>query len=135
MSECIFCKIVNNEMPSVKLYEDENFVAIFDKFPTVKGHILVMPKKHEANIFEASDKTINLIMPIIQRICLALKKMGYSEINLLQNNGEVAGQTVKHLHFHIIPRTTDDNVKICFDSKMAEDADLSSLKNEILKYM
>ncbi len=135
MSDCIFCRIVNNEMPSVKLYEDENFIAIFDKFPTAKGHILVMPKKHEENIFEASNSTISMILPIIQKICLALKKMGFSEINVLQNNGVVAGQTVMHLHFHIIPRAVDDNVNISFNSNMAEDSELLELKEEILKYI
>ncbi len=135
MSDCIFCKIVNDEIPNVKLYEDENFIAILDKFPTAKGHILVMPKKHEENIFEASELTVSLILPVIQKICLALKKMGFSEINIIQNNGEVAGQTVMHLHFHIIPRNIDDNVKIAFNSQMAEDAELNILKDEILKYM
>ncbi len=135
MSECIFCKIINNEIPSVKIYEDESFIAILDKFPTAKAHILVMPKKHEENIFEASEETTKNIFPVVQKIAIALKKMGYGEINILQNNGEIAGQTVMHLHIHLIPREENDNVKILFDSKMCEDFVLEEIKNKINKYL
>ncbi len=134
-NDCIFCKIINKEIPSTTIYEDESFIAILDKFPTANAHILVIPKVHQANIFEADENVLKNILVVAKKLCEALEKMGYSNINLLQNNGEVAGQTVHHLHLHLIPREENDRVVIKFDSKMEEDENLNKIKSEILKYM
>ncbi len=134
-NDCIFCKIINKEIPSVTIYEDDSFIAILDKFPTAYGHVLVMPKEHQENIFEASEETLKNILVVAKKILDAFKKMGIENVNLLQNNGEVAGQTVNHLHLHLIPRTSDDNVEIIFDSKMKDDSDLLNIKELITKNM
>ncbi len=133
--DCIFCNIANKSMNAVILYEDSDFVAFLDKFPTAFGHVLIIPKVHQANIFEADDNMLAKILIIAKKICNALKELGYEDINILQNNGVNAGQSVFHYHIHIIPRKSDDNVKIEFDSKMQEDEVLNNIKNEILKFM
>lgn len=136
MSEnCIFCKIINKEIPSVIVYEDDNFVAILDKFPTAKAHVLVIPKIHEENIFTASDITTKNILFVAKKICLALNNMGYNNINLLQNNGEIAGQTINHFHLHLVPREENDKVTIEFNSEMEDDDKLAEIKDEIVKCM
>ena len=91
MSECIFCKIANGEIPSAALFEDENFRVILDLGPASKGHALILPKAHYADIYEV------------------LKCDGF---NIVQNNGEIAGQTVFHFHMHLIPRYEGDNVAL-----------------------
>lgn len=133
--KCIFCDIINKKIGSVTVYEDDSFIAILDKFPTAKGHILIIPKKHHKDIFDAPNETLENALIIAKNICIALKKLGYDNINLLQNNGEVAGQSVFHFHLHIIPRKKDDNVTIEFNSQMEEDEVLLKLKDEILKFM
>lgn len=133
--KCIFCDIVSKKIDSVTLYDDDNFIAILDKFPTAKGHILVIPKNHHKDIFDAPKETVDNALFVAKKICLALKQLGYDNINLLQNNGEIAGQSVFHFHLHIIPRAENDNVTISFNSQMEEDENLLKLKNEILKFM
>ncbi len=134
-NNCIFCNIANKSMNAVILYEDSKFVAILDKFPTAYGHVLIIPKVHQPNIFDADDDMLSDILIVAKKICNALKKLGYEDINILQNNGAIAGQSVFHYHMHIIPRKSDDNVKIEFDSQMQEDEDLINIKIEILKFM
>lgn len=133
--KCIFCDIINKKIGSITVYEDNDFIAILDKFPTAEGHILVIPKSHHKDIFDAPAKTVENALVIAQKICKALKSMGYDNINLLQNNGEIAGQSVFHFHLHIIPRKENDNVKIEFNSKMEEDEKLLNMKNDILKFI
>lgn len=103
--DCIFCKIAAGEIPSNTLYEDDLFRVILDLNPASKGHALVIPKDHYANIFELDEqvagKAIQVAKKVGTRMVDILKADG---LNLLQNNGEVAGQTVFHFHMHIIPR-------------------------------
>ena len=105
MSDCIFCKIANGEIPSATLYEDEDFRVILDLGPASKGHALILPKAHAANIYEISDdmaaKAMILAKKMATKMTEALKCDGF---NIVQNNGEPAGQTVFHFHVHIIPR-------------------------------
>jgi len=128
---CVFCEIVNGNIPSKKIYEDEDVLAILDISQTTYGHTLVMPKKHYENIFECPkdilDKVINITQDLAIRISNNLNANG---INILQNNGEVAGQTVKHLHFHIIPRYKEtDSIKLEFkENKFDLDEVLNKIK-------
>ena len=105
MSDCIFCKIANGEIPSATLYEDEDFRVILDLGPASKGHALILPKAHAANIYEISDdmaaKAMILAKKMATKMTEALKCDGF---NIVQNNGEPAGQTVFHFHMHLIPR-------------------------------
>lgn len=111
MSDCIFCKIANGEIPSATLYEDEDFRVILDLGPASKGHALILPKAHAANIYEISDdmaaKAMILAKKMATKMTEALKCDGF---NIVQNNGEPAGQTVFHFHMHLIPRYKNDNV-------------------------
>lgn len=113
MSDCIFCKIANGEIPSATVYEDNDFRAIMDIAPASRGHIIILPKQHAANVFELSEELASKIYVVAQKIAKVVKEeVECDGINILQNNGEVAGQTVFHLHMHVIPRFTDDGIQI-----------------------
>ncbi len=111
---CIFCKLANGDIPTNAIYEDEEFKVIMDANPATKGHALVLPKEHYANIYEIEPevlaKAIQVGQKVIKHVTPILQCDGY---NLLQNNGEVAGQTVFHFHMHLIPRYQDaDNTNM-----------------------
>lgn len=102
---CIFCKIANGEIPSATIYEDENFRVILDLGPASKGHALILPKEHFKDLCEADPAVTEKILPLAGRIGKAMKEqLGAAGFNVVQNNGECAGQTVFHLHVHVIPR-------------------------------
>lgn len=111
--DCIFCKIANGEIPAKTLYEDEDFRAILDLGPATKGHALILPKEHAANLFELSDEIASKVLPLAKRLATQMQeKLGFAGCNLVQNNGELAGQTVMHFHLHVIPRYAQDQQKI-----------------------
>ena len=130
MSDCTFCKIANGEIPSATLYEDEDFRVILDLVPASKGHALILPKAHAANIYEISDdmaaKAMILAKKMATKMTEALKCDGF---NIVQNNGEPAGQTVFHFHMHLIPRYEGDQVGITWKPGTLTD----EVKNEILE--
>ena len=130
MSDCIFCKIANGEIQSATLYEDEDFRVILDLGPASKGHALILPKAHAANIYEISDdmaaKAMILAKKMATKMTEALKCDGF---NIVQNNGEPAGQTVFHFHMHLIPRYKGDQVGITWKPGTLTD----EVKNEILE--
>lgn len=113
MKECIFCKIAKGEIPSATLYEDEEFRVILDLGPANKGHALVLPKAHYENLYDLPDEMAAHAMILAKKMATKMKGIlncdGY---NLVQNNGEAAGQTVFHFHMHLIPRYTDDHAGI-----------------------
>jgi histidine triad (HIT) family protein len=132
MENCIFCKIIAGEIPSTTVYEDEDFKAILDVNPAAEGHVIILPKKHAANIFELDDEDAAKILPVAKKIATALKKTYQCDgVNILQNNGEAAGQTVFHLHVHVIPRYAGDTVNIGW--KPGETPDLERIAGEIKK--
>ena len=106
---CIFCKLANGQIPTNSIYEDDDFNVILDASPATKGHALILPKEHYANIFEIDEEILGKAAKLAKKIMIKekdnLKCDGY---NLLQNNGEVAGQTVFHFHMHLIPRYESD---------------------------
>lgn len=132
MSNCIFCKIANGEIPSATLYEDEDFRVILDLGPASKGHALILPKAHAANIYEISDemaaKAMILAKKMATKLTDVLKCDGF---NIVQNNGEPAGQTVFHFHMHLIPRYEGDHVGIAWEPGTLTD----EVKEEILEKM
>ena len=131
-SNCIFCKIANGEIPSKTLYEDERFRVILDISPASKGHAIILAKNHAANIYELPDEDAAAIYVVAKKIAIAMKKvLGCDGVNILQNNEEVAGQTVFHLHMHVIPRYVDDNVVIKWTNGQETDV----LSDEILKQL
>lgn len=133
MSNCIFCKIANGEIPSATLYEDEDFRVILDLGPASKGHALILPKAHAANIYEISDdmaaKAMILAKKMATKMTEALKCDGF---NIVQNNGEPAGQTVFHFHMHLIPRYKGDGQRIGWVPKEPSQEELEAIKEQIL---
>ncbi len=108
---CVFCKIVNGEIPSYKLYENGFVTCILDISQATKGHCLIIPKKHFDNVFDLSEDYAEEIMKAAVIISNMLKeKLGVSNINLLNNSGKLAGQTVMHFHMHVLPRYVDDEI-------------------------
>lgn len=108
-NNCIFCKILADEIPSTIVYEDEDCRAILDVNPAARGHVIILPKKHAANIFELPDEGTAKIFVVAKKIATAVKKTYQCDgVNILQNNGEAAGQTIFHLHVHVIPRFEGD---------------------------
>src|SRR5688572_26568847 len=102
MDNCIFCKIIKGDIPSSVLYEDEDFKVILDISPAAKGHAIILPKKHITNIFELEDDIAGKVLIVAKKVATALQnELGCDGVNLLQNNGEAAGQSVFHIHFHL----------------------------------
>ena len=113
MNDCIFCKIANGEIPAATIYEDDEFRVILDLGPAIKGHALILPKEHAANIYELPDELAAKAMILAKKMATKMtEKLGCDGFNIVQNNGEVAGQTVFHFHMHLIPRYADDGVKL-----------------------
>lgn len=130
---CIFCKIIAGEIPSTAVYEDEDFRAILDVNPAARGHVIILPKKHAADIYELPEEDAAKIFVVAKKIAAAIKKTYSCDgVNILQNNGEAAGQTVFHLHVHVIPRFTADTDHINIGWKPEDTpADLADIADEI----
>lgn len=126
MDNCIFCKILAGEIPSTTVYEDDDFKAILDVNPAARGHVIILPKKHAANIYELPDEDASKVMVVAKKIATAVRDAFHCDgVNILQNNGEAAGQTVFHLHVHVIPRFDGDTVNIGWKpGDMPEDMDV-----------
>ena len=104
-NNCIFCAIADGEIPSFKVYEDECVVAYLDINPCSEGHTLVVPREHSECLLDTPDATISAVMARVRKVAAHLKEaLPCDGFNIVQNNGEAAGQTVRHLHFHIVPR-------------------------------
>lgn len=111
MSDCIFCKIVEGEIPSYKIYEDDYVYAFLDIACDTYGHTLVIPKKHCENVMDCDSVSLAHILPAIQKIANHyVQDCGFSGVNILNASGESAQQSVFHLHFHVIPRKEGDGV-------------------------
>ena len=129
---CIFCKLANGEITTATLYEDDDFRVILDAGPAAKGHALILPKEHYANLYELDDEVAAKVLPLAKKMITKLTDiLGCDGYNLVQNNGEAAGQTVFHFHLHMIPRYKDDGVGLTW--KMGELTEED--KNDILSRM
>ncbi len=107
--DCIFCKLVRGDIPSGKVYEDDDTFAFLDSFPTAKGHVLVVPKEHYENIYSFPAETAARVMITVQKLAVAVKNsMDADGVNIVMNNESAAGQIIWHGHIHIIPRYNDD---------------------------
>ncbi len=130
---CIFCKIANGDIPSRTVMENEKFRVILDNGPATAGHALVLPKEHFANLFEIPEDWAAEAMKTAQAAAILLKeKMGADGLNIVQNNGESAGQTVHHFHMHIIPRYKNDGQKILWNPGSPSAAELDDVLAKIL---
>lgn len=130
--DCIFCKIANGAIPSATVYEDEAFRVILDIAPAAKGHALILPKEHYANLWELGEEEAAKVLSIAAKVSAAQKKaLGCDGVNLLQNNGVAAGQTVFHFHMHLIPRYDNDNVLIPWTTLSYEDGEAAKVCEQI----
>lgn len=107
--ECVFCRIVANDIPSYKIYENEDVLAFLDIAPVNPGHALIIPKKHYINMEDIEEDILYKLMHVVKKVGKAVKDgLSVDGYNIILNNGKVAGQMVNHFHFHIIPRTEGD---------------------------
>ena len=132
MGDCIFCKIANGEIPSATLYEDEEFRVILDLGPASKGHSLILPKKHAANIYELPEETAGKAMILAKKMARKLTDaLNCDGFNIVQNNGEIAGQTVFHFNMHLIPRYEGDGVGLTWKPGQLSDEDKEEILNKV----
>lgn len=130
--KCIFCKIANGEIPSKTIYEDEDFRAILDLGPATKGHALILPKEHFKDLFELPEEAASKVIVLAKRLAAQMKdKLECDGFNIMQNNGEVAGQTIFHFHMHLIPRYKEDHQKIEWDKSEPSQEELETVKKQI----
>ena len=111
MDDCIFCKIIKGDIPSYKVYEDESTYCFMDIAKDVDGHMLVVPKKHVTNVLDCDNDTLHAVMDTVKKVSNHLvDNCGYEGVNVLNATEKCAGQSVFHLHFHVIPRKTNDGI-------------------------
>ncbi|MBQ2936095.1 MAG: HIT family protein [Lachnospiraceae bacterium] len=131
-NNCIFCKIAAGEIPSKTIYEDDKFRVILDLGPATKGHALILPKNHYANLYELPEDTAGDVMKLAKKMATVMtEKLGCQGFNLMQNNGETAGQTVFHFHMHLIPRYENDGQEINWKLGSPTQEELEEIKNLI----
>ncbi len=131
---CIFCKIANGQIPTRSIYEDKDFNVILDASPATKGHALILPKEHYADVYELDETIASKVFVLAKKLATKMTKaLGCDGFNIVQNNKEVAGQTVFHFHMHLIPRYTDDgnNEKLCWNHLELTDEQMDEIKNTL----
>ncbi len=134
MNECIFCKICAGEMESNTIFETNDFKVILDKFPAAKGHALIIPKEHFDDIYGMDSETAGKLFALATVVARSMKKvLNCDGLNVLQNNGEVAGQTVNHFHMHLIPRYKGDDFDFKWTTKKFSEEEFASLSEMIAK--
>jgi len=133
--DCIFCKIINGEIPAVKVLDEELVVAFMDINPSSKGHMLVVPKNHAENIFEISENDLATLIKAVKRCAKAVKEALNAEgITILQLNGKASDQIVPHLHIHIIPRWKNDGLSISnWEMKKGDMEEINDIARKVKK--
>jgi histidine triad (HIT) family protein len=130
--DCIFCKIVSGDMPSHKIDEDDKTLAFMDINPWTRGHALVIPKEHSRNIYDADPEDLATTHVAAQRLAQRMRDvLGAEGINVLQSSEPVAMQTVFHLHVHVIPRYSDDGLRLPAHPQPAEEETLAELAEQL----
>ena len=129
---CVFCKIAKGDIPSKVLYEDDEFKVILDLGPATKGLALILPKNHYRNLYEIPDEAAGKVMLLAKKMALHMtEKLNCDGFNLVQNNGEAAGQTVFHFHMHLIPRYREDGQKIGWKPQEVSQEELEETRKQI----
>jgi len=130
--DCIFCKLANGDIPTNALYEDDIVKAIFDLSPATKGHIIILTKEHFDNLYSIDEETAAHVFKVAAKLAKATKAaLKCNGMNILQNNEEIAGQTVFHFHMHIIPRYVGDNVKFEWHPGKISEEEIKDLTKKI----
>jgi histidine triad (HIT) family protein len=133
---CIFCKIVQKEIPARIIAEDDDFIAFLDIAPATMGHTLIIPKKHSENILGVPAEEGSELLAFTQRIAVAVDKATHNEgFNLVVNTGKSAGQAVFHTHVHIVPRRTGDGLMLWAERAPVHDAELASVAERIKQFL
>ena len=123
--DCIFCKLANGIIPTKSIYEDDDFKIIMDASPATRGHALIVPKEHNENIYDLPDGTAEKVFKLARDQAARIKEtLGADGFNIVQNNGEIAGQTVFHFHMHLIPRYKDDGQLLGWKHGLVSEADI-----------
>ncbi|MFH1129651.1 MAG: HIT family protein [Patescibacteria group bacterium] len=113
MTDCIFCKIVKGEIPSFKVFENDKVFCFLDINPLTRGHALVIPKNHVENVFDVSEEDLKEIIIVVKNLSEKMKKVwGIEGVNIMNASGKASEQSVFHLHFHIVPRRTEDGLEM-----------------------
>lgn len=128
--DCVFCKIINKEIPCYKIFENDYVLAFLDIANDFEGHTLVIPKKHYVNIFDTDVLYLQEVIKAVQLISNYYKYLGYSGVDIINANGKDAQQSVFHLHFHIIPRKQNDGIDV-FPNHEKNNFDLQSIANKL----
>lgn len=132
--DCLFCNISKGKMNAATIFENSEFKVILDRFPAAKGHTLIIPKEHVENIFELDSETAAKLFALATHIAKVLKNVIKCDgMNVLQNNGKVAGQTVFHFHLHLIPRFEDDNVNFKWKTMQFTEEQLDEIALQLSK--
>ncbi len=132
--DCIFCKIANGEIPSKTLFEDERFRVILDLGPATRGHALIIPKEHYRDLYELPEELCAKAFALAKRMAGKMtERLSCDGFNLVQNNGEAAGQTVSHFHIHLIPRYQEDGQKIGWNPAAPGQEELEAVREEICR--
>jgi histidine triad (HIT) family protein len=130
--DCIFCKVLAGEIPGERIYEDDHAIAVMDINPWTRGHAVVFPRKHAANLFEIEDGELEHVAVAAKRVATAMKdRLDCDGVNLFQSNGAAAWQTIFHLHVHVIPRYVGDPLQLPTHPKPAKPEELAEVAREI----
>ncbi len=136
MDDCIFCKIVKGEIPSYKLYEDDQVISFLDAFPGCKGHTLIIPKQHYQDIFDIPEELYQKVLDTTRKMANILKSTFDCEgMNLLQNSGRASGQAVFHLHVHLFPRWSGDKTLGSWKASKSDPDNMKKLQEQILAFV
>ena len=132
--DCIFCKLANGVFPTNSIYEDDKFNVILDNGPATKGHALILPKEHADDLFGLPDETAAEAFKLAKKLGKhIMETLGADGLNVVQNNGEAAGQTVRHFHLHLIPRYNNDGQKIQWEPTSPSSEELVKIKEELTR--
>lgn len=131
--DCIFCKLANGDIPTNTVYEDNDFRVILDAAPVTRGHCLIIPKDHFDDLEGLDDNVAAKVLPLARKMMKLLKeKLSWDAFNLIQNNGELAGQSVFHFHMHLIPRYNGDGQNLNMKPGDIKEGDLETVLKEIV---
>lgn len=133
-NDCIFCKLANGEIASRSIYEDEDFRVILDAAPATRGHALILPKEHADNLYQLPEEMAGRAFILAKKMAVSMtESLGCQGFNIVQNNGEVAGQTVFHFHIHLLPRYTDDGQGLFWEPRQYSDEMLDEIRTQLEK--
>ena len=136
MEDCVFCRIVDGKIPASRIYEDAHVIGFLDIMPANKGHCLVVPKKHSANLIEMSEDDLIATVKAAKKIARALSlSFGNGSFNIVMNNGKEAGQLVNHAHLHLIPRFQKDRLRIKWSHLKYEGDEMKDYADKIKKFI